>query len=47
LVLDLVEAAPDDAEKKKLAALNERLLRGGVQAPRPASPRPPASAPNS
>jgi hypothetical protein len=47
LVLDLVEAAPDDAEKKKLAALNERLLRGGVQAPRPAPPRPPASAPNS
>jgi hypothetical protein len=47
LVLDLVEAAADDAEKRKLAGLNEKLLHGGVQALRSATPKPPASAPNS
>jgi len=47
LVLDLVEAATDGAEKRKLAELNEKLLHGGVPAPRAAAAKPPASTPNS
>ena len=47
LVLDLVEATADGAEQRKLAELNEKLLHGGVPAPRSATPKPPASPPNS
>jgi hypothetical protein len=47
LVLDLIEAAGNRAEKLELAELNEKLLHGGVPAPRAAAPRPPATTPNS
>lgn len=39
LVLDLIEAAAEPAEKSKLVALNEKLLNGGGRAERPAEPR--------
>lgn len=39
LVLDLVEAAAEPAEKRKLVALNERLLAGSGRAAPPAPPR--------
>lgn len=47
LVLDLVEAAMEGTEKRKLAELNEKLLHGGTSAPRAAAPKPPATTPNS
>jgi hypothetical protein len=46
LVLDLVEAAAEGTEKRKLAELNEKLLHGGTSAPRAAAPKP-ATTPNS
>lgn len=52
LVLDLIEAAPDAAEKRKLAAQNEKLSHGGAPAgsaaPGPAAPpKPSPTTPNS
>jgi hypothetical protein len=47
LVLDLVEAAAESAEKRKLAELNEKLLHGGGAAPRAPAAKPPATTPNS
>lgn len=39
LAVDLVEAAAEAAEKRKLVALNEKLLNGGGRATTPAEPR--------
>jgi hypothetical protein len=39
LVLDLLEAAVEPAEKRKLVALNEQLLRGGGRATQRSEPR--------
>jgi hypothetical protein len=47
LALDLLEAAARGAEKRRLAELNEKLLHGAVPAPRAATPKPPATTPNS
>lgn len=47
LALDLVEAAAEGTEKRKLAELNEKLSHGGASAPRAAAAKPPATTPNS
>ena len=47
LVLDLIEAAPQAAEKRKLAERSEQLLHGAPPAARVVAPRRTATAPNS
>ncbi|MEO8183533.1 MAG: hypothetical protein ABI895_32270 [Deltaproteobacteria bacterium] len=47
LVLDLIEAAPQADEKRKLAERSERLLQGATPAARVVAPKRAAPAPNS